>query len=259
MRKLLIDPRAGSRDYIYPLEKLGLPVKEERLEFGDVAFTGLGPGKRPVSVGVEIKSTQDMLGCISNGRFSGHQLIGLHGSYEKLWLLVVGNVKPGETKESPMLAFVNGKWVEPISARRANRDAMSYREYQAFLLTLEIKTRLHVRQVGGEREAAHWIAALFRWWTAKEFEQHRSHIDWNRSQDEKSDLKDHASLRRPSPVFLVASRIPGMGEKRAWAASKRFKSVISLVNATKEEWEDVEGVGETLAERAVMWVYGEMK
>ena len=73
---ILIDPREGSKDLL-PLMPLGL-AHLSALPYTDACWNGLGPGGAAVIVGVERKRVGDMLACLKDGRFVGHQLPGMY-------------------------------------------------------------------------------------------------------------------------------------------------------------------------------------
>src|SRR6185436_1239721 len=86
---MLIDPRAGSADLVEPMKTLGIPVKVETLNSGDIAFTGRGEGGKPISIGVEHKKLNDYLASMK-GRMQGRQLTEMLKDYDRRYLIIEG-------------------------------------------------------------------------------------------------------------------------------------------------------------------------
>lgn len=87
---LTVDPREGSNNLVEPLSMMGVPVRRETLEYGDVAFVGRGPSESSLPVGIEYKSVSDLLTSWQDGRLLGHQLPGMLNCYTINYLLVEG-------------------------------------------------------------------------------------------------------------------------------------------------------------------------
>lgn len=237
---LYIDDRVGSRDLAPLLLKRGLPVEVTRLEYGDLTWLGNGPdGLWPV--GVEVKTLGDLLSCIANGRFAGHQLGGLKDCYQVVYLLVEGQWKPGEQGE---LLSWKGSWREVPWGKRK----WLYRNVSHWLATMREKGGVTVLRTANRAETVQALHDEYTWWTADEWEEHRSHLQFDRSRS--------PSLVRPSGAMRMAAEVPGIGWRRAAAVARHFKTPRRMANASVEEWQEVEGVGKTLAEKAVRFMAG---
>lgn len=240
-----VDIRAGSNDLIPLLRRRGVrDVEPATLFFGDIEITGRGPEDRPVSIGIEHKKLPDLLQCIDNGRFVGHQLPGMLDIYEVNWLLVEGiwRERPDGLIEVP-----RGAGWQPIRTGMGSAMAATL---QGFLMTMEQKVGLKVMRTGTCMQTVDWLFHLNRWWTAKEWEEHRAHLAFDNSQA-------MALISRPSLLRRVAATLPGIGMGRSGPVSRKFSSVVDMALAGKEEWMGIVGIGKTTAERVVRHLNGD--
>jgi ERCC4-type nuclease len=234
---ILLDRRIGSSDLYQPLRAFGLPVHLTTLDSADVAWLGRGLGEEPVPIGVEIKRIGDLLTSITTGRLSGYQLPKLINEYRHAWLLIEGQYRSGaegllETRQGAVWA-----------PHALGRSPWTYREVEAFLTTLEVRAGVHVRRAWNRGETAALVAMLYQWWTAKGYDEHRAH------QAMYSPAMDAGLLYKPSLARRVAAELPGIGIGKSGAVADRFKTVRRLVGASEEEWQEVPGIGKTLAKR----------
>jgi len=233
----ILDPRAGSKNLEAPLKEIGVPVVMEQLVAGDAAFTGRGPGERPVSIGVEYKTLSDVLQCIVSGRFADVQLPGMKQAYEVSWLLIEGIWRPGPEGELHTFAF--GKWQSAPWTQRVWRMV----DLNHWLTTMEVIGGVNIARSASRAESAFWLKSLYTWWTAKQWDDHNSHRQL------KAPAIDNPFGRHVPLVERVAACLPGIGPKRALAVAERFGSVLALANADVEAWEEIEGVGKTTARK----------
>lgn len=239
---LIVDPRIGSKDLAAPLKSFGLPVELSKLEYGDVAFIGRGPEERPVLVGVEVKKIDDVVQCIHDGRFAGHQLPGLQESYEVWWLLVEGQIRAG--RSGMEVQSSKGHWRPPHGRGR------SYEGFTHWMLSMELRAGGRVARTADRAETAAWIASLYRWWTKKPWEKHES---IHAIHDDSSGLKAHiVALVRPTKKEMVAAKL--VGPKTGMEAARHFPSIAAMVLATEAEWREVKGVGKEKAREVVRLV-----
>jgi ERCC4-type nuclease len=94
--QILVDYRKGGGKTDAPqiivdhLAKLGVKAEKADLQFGDFAFEGNGPDGT-ISIGVERKTLHDLLNCIDDARYAGHQRVGMKQMYTISYLLVEGH------------------------------------------------------------------------------------------------------------------------------------------------------------------------
>lgn len=228
----------------------GLPLEVTDLTYGDFCFLGHGEADSPVPVGVERKTLQDLINSTLTGRFAGHQLPGLLSSYQDVWLVVEGRWRPGPTGllEVPGHKEKGGKWVWKGVGYGAKQ--FMYKEFESLLLTLEIRGGVRVRFTQDEEGTCWFLASLYRWWTDKSLEEHRSHLRF------RSLEVDAGLLIKPSLCRLVAKELPMIGWKRSQAVAEKFGTVYAMVQASEQEWQEIEGVGKVMAKRIVQSLQG---
>ena len=229
---LLVDDRAGSK-------KLGkIPgAILTRLEYGDACLVGRGEDDNPIFVGIEIKTIGDVLNCISDGRFAGHQLPGMQHTYDVLYLVVEG---PYRADKSGALAVPRRGGLKVIT--KGSRQFM-WSDLENWFNTMTIKAGLHVRRSMSERETLLMVRALLKWWTQKEWSRHRAHLQ--------PDLSKPTTLIKPSLLRRVARELPGVGWEKAQIVEKHFNSVLAMCLATEEDWKEIPGIGKILSTKIV--------
>jgi ERCC4-type nuclease len=237
---IYVDTRAGSADLIHPLRTAGLEVEAANLPYGDLQIIGRGPNGRPVLVGVEYKKWADLLACMRSGRFAA-QARGMAQSYEFSWLLVEGRVRPGK-KGIVEEASWRGTWTEM-------HGRYTYQEVAAYVTTMAAKAGFQVWRTESLLETIAWIRGFYLWWTAKDWEDHRAHLQFYRAPVSEQFVE-------PSVVQLMAMALPGIGESKAAAVAETFSSPRAMCNAVEAQWMKVEGIGKTLAKRLVALCHG---
>lgn len=232
-----LEAKAGERrnlDLVQMLKRLGLPVEISPLQYGDVAFTGNGPGG-PIAIGIERKRMQDMLGCIDDGRYNA-QRIGMLETYQKTFLMLeaVWSVGAPPFQAGALIdnAPVSGSWRPVMQGSRRVMYSKLYRYLLSVALSGVIIT--YSRDV---MHSAFNIAECYHYFQKK----------W----------KDHTSLLQPhvlaipdmnmdihrDPVrWLVkewASRLDGVGAKLSLESAGLFKTGFELANADEDDWMSV--------------------
>jgi ERCC4-type nuclease len=153
--------KGGPAGFIELLGRCGLSTQLGRMPFGDIRFLGSGPEGMPVTVGIEVKSIHDILHCITDGRFAGHQLPGMMATYEQPWLLVQGQWRA--RRQDGLLQYLSPSY-QWRDAHVGSRKFM-YRDLMAWMLTVRTKVGIEVEYVADWEHAAIWIASLYAWWT----------------------------------------------------------------------------------------------
>lgn len=237
---MLIDDRAGSKQFIKWLD----PATLARLSYGDVSFMGEGPDGRPVPIGIELKQLSDVLKCITDGRFSSHQLPGLRASYEVVYLVFYGPYKC-DLETGTLLVPRQGDWK---TAHIGSRGFM-YRELDSWLSSIELRGGVRIRRTWNVREAATVCQSLFSWW-GKEWDKHRAHAEL---QDV---VLEQVMLLPPTLLRKIAAQLPGVGWKRSRDVSTHFNSVLEMVLASSEEWQSIQGIGKVIANKVIKAIGG---
>lgn len=226
---MYVDRRAGSGELFLPLQSAGLACELTTLDYGDCAFVGNGSAGE-ILIGIERKTVRDLLQSMQTGRLSGHQLPGLVEQYAYRWLLVEGPYRCG--KDGRIEIPWRTGW-EPVR--------LMYSAVEAYLLTLTLRGGLHVQRTFGIQESAQWLAALYHWWTAKDWQAHRSHLALHQP-------ADAAIWSRPTLVQRMAAQLPGIDEK-AKPVGEHFKTVAAMVAAEETQWRTIPGIGKVTAAR----------
>jgi ERCC4-type nuclease len=238
-----VDDRVGSSEMAPLLRSLGCPVELTRMEFGDVAFMGWGANGMPVSVGIEMKRLDDVIACITSGRFAGHQLPGLIQSYDHVWLLVCGEwrarIRDGVLEQRKPGRGGGYYWSETCGGQRT----WMWRDVESWLTSMQIMGGLRVHRVPEWQEGARWIKALSSWFAK---EEHHSHLVVYGG---KELYQDQALLVKPTLARRVAKELPGIGVVRSAEVARTFRTVAEMVEATPKDWMQIEGIGKGIADK----------
>ena len=239
---IVIDNRTGSKELL-PYFPPGTATLG-KLEYADFAFEGKGPEGVAWRIGIERKTIRDLLACIQSGRFSGHQLRGLLNGFNEVYLIVEGFFK-GDS-QGVLVTYEAGEW----RSLGLGPNCYMMRDIWLWLNTEAIGAGIHWNKTANPRETASFVSTLYRWWTFKEYEGHRSHLQPNTGQV--------ASLGNFSLVRRVASQLSGIGwEKRSRAIESAFDSIEEMVHATESDWQSIEGIGKKLSQSIMAELKGE--
>lgn len=197
---------------------------------------GKGPEGRPIPVGVEIKTLSEALDNIVTGRFAGHQLPGIIQDFEVSYFIVYGELR----QDAHGIICVPRKG--GIKRLKLGGRYYMWRDFQQWLITMELRGDQHVRFMATKRDVGNFILALYKWWTGKKWEEHRAHLALDTSG--RSSLVSEVSLAR-----RVAKELPRVGWGKSAAVEGRFPTVKAMVGAKEEEWKEIDGVGKLMAGR----------
>jgi len=239
---LLIDDRAGSQDLInyHPLDSTS---ELTRLDAGDALITGNGPDGSILTIGVELKTIADLLSSTATGRLQATQLPGMIRNYDISYLLYYGAYRSGKKRELEVYGYSRKRNRYVWEQRHVSRSRiMPYSYMEGLLLTLS-SVGMHIKHVGSISEAAQWLGILEKWWS-RPYESHKLMHTFDTSQSV-------ALMPGMDPDVVQRARtamtLPGVGYGRAVAAAHYFKSIQDMMNATAEEWAEVEGIGKVVA------------
>lgn len=238
-----VEKRIGSGELEAYLSSLHVPTCQASFKFGDFYFLGRGLDGMPIPVGIERKALKDFIDSAISGRLT-KQIIGMLNTYQDIWIVVEGVWR---ADEHGIICVPKGKkggktlW-EPLTL--GNKSFM-YRELETHVLTLEMKAGMRVRYTSNKVETCRFIAALYRWWTDKDWDQHRSHLRFH------TETADAALLHKPGIKRRIAKEFAGVGWDKSGELALHFKSVRAMVQASEKELAEVPGVGKTLAARIV--------
>jgi ERCC4-type nuclease len=235
---LQLDRRIGSAE-LFTMIAQYIPVELATLPAADAALVGRGPEGVPILIGIERKRISDLLQSVSNGRLVAGQLPELVKQYHEVWLLVEGDY----------LVDDHGTLLRPGRGGKHTPYMLGPKKYLAqhlysFLLTLEHCAGVRVHRTRDAAESAAWLASLYKWWTGKAYEDHRSHLRMDRA-------RDAVLLRDLTLVERWAAELPGVGMDRALAVGGYFSTALEMACADEASWREVPGIGKTLAKRIV--------
>lgn len=225
---MIVDDRIGSREFHKPLKRMGVDVgrRPMRLPSADFALTVNGPSG-PLRIGVERKTTSEMLGAFQDRRFAKKQLPRMLASYDLVILIVEGFTSVA--RDGLLMA---GKYEAGFGPGRH-----LYEPYIKFQLTLAIKTRVIVWPTKGKTETTHFLHALDRW-GQKRWKDHKSAYVVD-SLDADTVILDERTVKRQ-----VLAQLPGVGWERSRRVAKYFESIEAAMNATPRQWNRALGIRE---------------
>lgn len=223
---LLVDDRIGSREFLVPLRRLGVPVGKKcvRLSCADFAFSVNGPAG-PLTVGVERKTIAEILAAFHDRRFAKKQLPRMIAKYNIVVLVVEG---VADAARDGLL--MTGQWTSGFGYGNH-----LYENYAKFQLTLAVKTRVIVWRTKNKTETTHFLHAFYRWGT-KRWKDHKSaYVVDSLTPD--TLMLDGRTVKRQ-----VLAQLPGVGWVKSARAAKYFPSIQAAVNANRQQWNAALGI-----------------
>lgn len=245
------------------------------LSSGDVSFIGNG-SDGPLSIGIEIKEITELLSSLISGRLQDTQMRGMLTDYDDghRWILSYGRYRPCPT-DGMIQTWKNGHAQRRSGwyTFKVNNRPIPYGYLEAFKCCSAKEYGFDFARVEDIIEAAQWIGVLYHTWT-RPYHTHKSMNVFDKSQDVRSRMRreqveenikgqrfvitgkkengnnnsDHKRLMDRAAVF---SQFPSIGYERAVAAAKHFPSIKAGVNATADEWSQVEVVTKGKTERVI--------
>jgi len=225
---LRIDTRAGSKELFDPLEQLGVKAEPATLTAGDIEIVGNGPDG-PLLVGIEYKKLPDLFQCIRNGRFAD-QLRAMKECYSINWLLIEGRMQ-GFFPRSKLMINKGKRWQKTYGH-------ITYQEVASWAIGMSTAGGVLCWRTECQEETAAWLRSLNLWWTAKEWDQHRAHLDWYLPPP------DGNPFHGPTTLQKVASALPRIGPTKATRVAEHFKTVYAMTHAGVDEWTKIKGIGQ---------------
>ena len=162
---IYVDPRIGSGHYVELLNARGVEAAKRKMQFGDIAFVGNGPGQQ-VMIGIEAKKPGDLISSLISKRLTARQLPGLMRTYDIIYLAILGRMKAGNTGGISTATF--GHWSEFPTK-------LSWAQLQGMLSTLRHHAKVHVINFDRDEDFVTWIMIEYKRWQ-REWESHSSHI-----------------------------------------------------------------------------------
>lgn len=233
---LLVDERIGSKDLLQPLIRAGVPAELQHLEFGDFAFIGRGLEGVDVFIGIELKETRDLISSLRSSRFPGHQLPGLQSFYDRAWLVTEGIWRAGD---DGVLETMRGGW----QTASVGPHCIMASDLDSWILSQTIRGGISHWHCSTRRDTLRFIATLYKWWTDKSLDEHRSHEAMYIAPP------DRAMLTEPSACQKMISCLPGVGWDKAMKIDAAcLGSIVTLTNMSAQELQKIQGIGKKTAE-----------
>lgn len=227
---LLVDNRDGSRELVDSLTARGLPVRSLRMPFGDLAWVGRGLRGCQVSVGVEFKTLQELVGSLRTERLQGHQMIGMRDDFDYSYLLLEGELLY-DTQGTLLkrVVYRGQKMLVPLPGQ------MTVGELLQRLNVLHLCGGLTPILSPSREDSLQIISALYRTWTDKDLDQHRSHLA----------IYNAPPLIPISEWRATFKTFPRIGMRASKAVAEHFgNSLARATNASVDEWAAIEVVGD---------------
>lgn len=227
---LLIDNRDGSCELVEPLRKRGLPVRDLRMPFGDLAWVGRGVKGAAVTVGIEFKKLGELVDSLRTERLQGYQMGGMRDEFDYSYLLVEGELLYDRQGTLLRKATYRGRThLEPLPGQ------MSVGELLQRLNVLHLLGGLTPILSPCREDTLQIVSALYRTWTDKDLDQHRSHL----------------ALYNAPPLFPISEwrvtfkTFPKIGMRASKAVAEHFGNNLALATAASvEEWAAIEVIGD---------------
>jgi ERCC4-type nuclease len=247
---ILVDDRerpnrqAGSTKEVLPiLVRLGKPAFKQRLGFGDFCFEGNGPGGR-INIGIERKTLHDMLHCIDDAHYAGHQRGGMKLLYRFSFLALEGLWKP----HHPDGWLMEG-WGTSWGYCKYRSQTPLYTKLFNYLVSVALSGIPVVVSRDMEQTAAN-VCGLYDYFQ-KPWSNHTSLLE--------TQVMPLAGITgRPSLVRRWASQLEGVGVKLSENAESVFHTGIELATADETEWVRIHGISPRMARRAVGEIRGQL-
>lgn len=240
---ILVDAATGSKELLPLIKRAGVQAELTSLSYGDFCFEGHGP-EGTLTVGVERKTLHDMMTCIDDARYSGHQRIGMKGMYDVSVLMVEGHWRPHEPQGFLMEGFNGGlSW----GYFRARQQKAAYSKLYRYLLSVSLSGVI-VSHSRDQWQTAYNVCEMFHYFS-KPWDKHTSLMEMHR-------LVLPTLNRKPSLVRKWAADLDGIGTKLSEFAERQFKKPIQLATADESEWLRVPGVGVKTAQQIYKEIHG---
>lgn len=242
---ILCDNQAGSSALFPYLQRMTTDVILTRIDppFADCAWIGNGPDEQQqLRVGVEYKTLDDVLKCIDDGRFAGHQVDGLVEYYDRRYLVWEAHIRVDrETGGIQEYSWRKKEWEYVYH----NRQVLSSRDIDHWMTTIEEQAQFRTVWCRDKYESARWIANKHSWYTAKGWNDHTALKQFH------VPPPPTASFETPSLLRRWVKELDGFRWERALAAEKVFRTPLEMALADEATWRKVDGVGPKLSTSAV--------
>lgn len=234
------------------IRELNVQVEKIELQSGDFEFTGNGPNG-PVVVLIERKKIRDLIGSIRSRRLAGLQLPNMLRSADIAYLLIEESYRP-DPSTGTLQTMRRSGWEDV----RLGNSVFQYNEVDRFLWTWTEFGGIRVLRSATIKESARMIANLHHQWQ-KKWEDHKGWTGFYNLPDPEGLARRVVAgvVERPGTMQRMLKEIEGIGWEKSGPCAARFKTMREAVCASEKEWREIEGIGKTLAARAVRELGGD--
>lgn len=239
---VIVDDRGGSggveaaKKRLQQLRNRDVDADLGRLDFGDYAIAGNGPDGQTVMVGVELKTSRDILNSLRSNRLTGYQVPGLVQMYEgRAWLVTEGIWREHQGDWE----VYQGSW----QTFSAGSKTIQMQDIERWILSTVTFGGLMYWHCPLQLDTARFIAGLDHCWCDKQYDEHKTYDVIYRKPP------DRVSFSEPSDFVKMVAVIDKVGWEKARALEQAFeKDWDRLMLATEKDLQSVEGVGKVIAD-----------
>lgn len=239
---ILVDDQSGSKDLFPYIQALTDNTVKTRIypPYGDIVWAGNGPDNFPLTIAVEYKTIDDIMKCVSDGRFAGHQVEGLVNHYDRRYLLVEGRIRT-DRRTAVLQKLIGDEWVDIVKAGRP----VTFGDLERWYTTMEEMAQFRVVKTFDKYESARWVVDKYKWWAEKGWKDHKALCQFH------VPPPPTATFTKPSLIRRIAKELFKVGWDKSIAVEAKFKSVREMINANEQTWSQVDGIGKTISAQIV--------
>ncbi len=199
------------------------------MDSADVFIIAKGPEDKPISIGIELASIEDLISKLHTKRFQGFQHPNMVDAYDVCYLLSYGRIRSKGTGIE--YSIVPGKWKQ----FDAGGYSYTYKALVKILAGPALIDRFNYYNVESYQDAALWIRAVYDTWN-KKWSSHESFcVTYQAPVTEARSSKGFSSLtplidlttKRRNFLYHLAS-IPGVDFEIAYALSSVFNTTYDI-------------------------------
>lgn len=241
---IYIAPEVGSKELLPVISRIGFRCEITPMPFGDACFYGNGP-EGQLTVGIERKTVNDILQCIDDARYAGHQRVGMAKMYRPCILIIEGLTAPSYTEPFGLL-YQLFKGVSWGPARYRSREIL-YSKLHNYLLSVALSGVIIVHT----RDIFHTAFSLCETYSyfQKKWADHTSMMEIHK-------VAIPTLNSKPSLVRRWATDLSDIGVKLSQDAEMLFKRPIVLAQSSEVDWLKIRGIGVKTAQRIVREIWG---
>lgn len=247
---IVVAPEHGSKELKPIIHSMGVPCEiDSNMKFSDAFFEGQGP-HGIMGVGFERKRLHDMLNCILDNRYAGHQKVGMSIMCGRSYLIIEGIWKP---------RISDGILMEGHSEWDGYKEKVSWIPVKFRSVPVRYETLYrYLISVANSNVTVTFTRDI--WGTCFDIVQHFQWYKkpWNKHNAMKQ-LQKHnlpALTGRPTLVRKWANDIDGIGVKFSEQAERIFETPIQLATSDEMDWLGIEGIGVPTAQSVIKQING---